>query len=214
MTTHSRRWKALEIRAAESLGGERVTTPWFLFQERPDFIVADFAMIGDCKAYARFAHHRLLENIQAKYCNPGDTPVLVTAEPHKPPLATSRSTRSPSCSTPSGDVSAKLPVESGLRARKKRARGLWCRPVGAQHFKMARATRFELATSAVTGRCVTLGGAIGSSLRVWYGRNAPSTWSEWQTRFLSDTVNRDPAAIKRQLRVMPPDVKLDRYPPN
>ena len=88
MTTHSRRWKALEIRAAETLGGERVTTPWFLFQERPDFIVADFAMIGDCKAYARFAHHRLLENIQAKYCNPGDTPVLVTAEPHKPPLAT------------------------------------------------------------------------------------------------------------------------------
>lgn len=88
MTVHSRRWKALELRAAEMLGGQRVTTPWFLFQERPDFVVDDFSLIGDCKAYARFAHHRLLEAVRSKYCSPGDTPVLVTAEPNKPPLAT------------------------------------------------------------------------------------------------------------------------------
>ena len=84
----SRRWKVLEQRTADMLKGERVTTPWFLFEERPDFVVKDFSMVGDSKAYARFAHHRLLEAVQSKYCQPGDTPVLVTAEPHKPPLAT------------------------------------------------------------------------------------------------------------------------------
>jgi len=40
------------------------------------------------RVMVRLHHHRLLETIQAKYCQPGDTPILVTAEPHKPPLAT------------------------------------------------------------------------------------------------------------------------------
>lgn len=77
----AKRWKALEQATADALGGERVTTPWFLFNERPDVVVGlpgALRLIVDCKAYRRFAHHTLLEAVQSKYCEPGDVPALVT----------------------------------------------------------------------------------------------------------------------------------------
>ena len=77
----SRRWKVLEQATADALGGIRVTTPWFLFQERPDVVVVlpgGGRLICDCKAYRRFSHHSLLEAVQSKYCEAGDVPVLVT----------------------------------------------------------------------------------------------------------------------------------------
>ncbi len=80
MSSRSSRWKDLERHTAAALGGERVTTPWDLFQSRPDVLVCDFGLVCDCKAYNRFAHHRLMENIKAKYCKPGEVPVLVTKE--------------------------------------------------------------------------------------------------------------------------------------
>jgi len=83
----SRRWKVVEKRAADALGGRRVDLPWTCFQERPDFYVDDFRMVGDSKAYARFSFHRHLEAIQSKYCQHGETPILVTQEPRKPAVA-------------------------------------------------------------------------------------------------------------------------------
>jgi hypothetical protein len=38
-------------------------------------------LIGECKAYARFAHHTLLEDCRRKYCPNGETPLLITATP-------------------------------------------------------------------------------------------------------------------------------------
>jgi hypothetical protein len=81
MAKRSRRWATLETATAEALGGERVTEPWFLFNERPD-VVADLPdggrLVCDCKAYQKFSHHTLLEAVQSKYCQPGDMPALVT----------------------------------------------------------------------------------------------------------------------------------------
>lgn len=74
----STRWKTLEADTAESLGGCRVMEDWTLFRERPDVLVPDFRLVVDAKAYARFAHHSLLNAVQRKYCKPGDVPALVT----------------------------------------------------------------------------------------------------------------------------------------
>ena len=91
MPRRSRRWATLETACAAALGGERIHRRWDLFESAPDFLVRDFGMVGDTKAYVRFAHHRLFDCLQSKYCGePGAVPVLVTAEPHKEPLATIR----------------------------------------------------------------------------------------------------------------------------
>jgi hypothetical protein len=74
----SKRWKTLERDTAEALGGRRVVEDWTLFKERPDVLVDDFRLVVDAKAYARFAHHALLDAVRRKYCQPGDVPVLVT----------------------------------------------------------------------------------------------------------------------------------------
>ena len=80
MNRQSERWKQLERDAARALGGRRVLRRWDLFESAPDVIIeaAGFRIVADCKAYRRFAHHSLLEEVQRKYCNPGEVPILVT----------------------------------------------------------------------------------------------------------------------------------------
>jgi hypothetical protein len=74
----STRWKDLERTAARALGGKRVPR-WLDFgQSAPDVIVEDFHLVVDAKAHRRFSHHTLMANIESKYCEPGETPVLVT----------------------------------------------------------------------------------------------------------------------------------------
>lgn len=74
----SQRWKDLERHAARALGGERVQR-WLDFgQSAPDVLVKDFGLVIDCKAHARFSHHALMQNIERKYCDAGELPVLVT----------------------------------------------------------------------------------------------------------------------------------------
>jgi hypothetical protein len=68
----------LEQVAAEALGGLRIDRRWNLFESAPDVVAPDFKLVVDCKAHQRFTHHTLMENIQQKYCDPGDIPVLVT----------------------------------------------------------------------------------------------------------------------------------------
>ena len=78
MSKRSERWKTLERIAARKLGGERVQR-WLDFgQTAPDVLVKDFGLIVDCKAHARFSHHALMENIQRKYCERNETPVLIS----------------------------------------------------------------------------------------------------------------------------------------
>ncbi len=74
----STRWKELERVTAKALGGRRVVTPWQLFEPRPDVVVEDMGLVIDCKAYRRFAHHALLDDVQRRYCKPGQIPALVT----------------------------------------------------------------------------------------------------------------------------------------
>ena len=69
----STRWKELERATAKALGGRRVLTPWQLFEERPDVVVEDAGLVVDCKA-----HHALLDDVQRRYCKPGQTAALVT----------------------------------------------------------------------------------------------------------------------------------------
>jgi hypothetical protein len=73
------RWKDLERTAAQKLHGRRFPR-WLDFgQSAPDVVVDDFPeLIIDAKAYRRFAHHTLIEDIKQKYCGRGDVPVLVT----------------------------------------------------------------------------------------------------------------------------------------
>lgn len=73
------RWKDLERTAARKLRGRRFPR-WLDFgQSAPDVVVDDFPeLVIDAKAYRRFAHHTLIEDIEAKYCSSGDVPVLIT----------------------------------------------------------------------------------------------------------------------------------------
>ena len=88
MNKRSRRWSALETACAAALGGIRDRTPWFSFVKRCDVTVPDFALKIDAKAYARFRHHRLFEDVEEKYCAGNEHAVLVTREPGKRALAT------------------------------------------------------------------------------------------------------------------------------
>lgn len=72
----SARWKELERTAARKLGGRRVHRR--LFEKAPDVLVPEFGLIVECKAYAKFAHHTLIETAQGKYAEPGETVALVT----------------------------------------------------------------------------------------------------------------------------------------
>jgi len=73
------RWKELERIAARKLGGRRFPR-WLDFsQSAPDVVVDDHPeLVIDCKSRKRFSHHTLLEEIERKYCEPGQVPVLVT----------------------------------------------------------------------------------------------------------------------------------------
>lgn len=82
------RGKAAEKRAAETLQkhGLRATrilrgSDWS--QSLPDVAIEGWEELKiDSKHYARHAHHRLFEEIEAKYCRPGSTDraVLITSE--------------------------------------------------------------------------------------------------------------------------------------
>jgi hypothetical protein len=74
----SQRWKELERTAARKLGGERVPRWLDFYQSAPDVLVADFGLVLDCKAHKRFAHHTRIDEVQRKYCEPGEFPVFVT----------------------------------------------------------------------------------------------------------------------------------------
>lgn len=74
------RWKELERTAARKLRGERVPR-WLDFsQSAPDVLAVEGfpALVVECKAYRRFSLHTILDTVRAKYCEPGDVPVLVT----------------------------------------------------------------------------------------------------------------------------------------
>ena len=88
MANRSRRWSALETVCAEKLGGIRDRTAWFEFIPRCDVVVPDFDLKIDAKAYARFRHHRLFEEVEQKYCSKSEHAVLVTREPGKRALVT------------------------------------------------------------------------------------------------------------------------------
>lgn len=78
MAKQSERWKELERIAARKLCGERVPR-WLDFgQSAPDVLVPDFGLVVDAKAHARFSHHSLMENIERKYCEPHEVPVLIS----------------------------------------------------------------------------------------------------------------------------------------
>ncbi len=73
------RWKDLERTAAKKLGGRRFPR-WLDFsQSAPDVLVDAWPeIVIDAKAYRRFAHHGLMAEIERKYCEPGQVPMLVT----------------------------------------------------------------------------------------------------------------------------------------
>lgn len=75
----SQRWKDLEREAARALGGKRVVRPDFGEPDVDVTVPAWPELRVDCKAYKRFAHHSLMQDIERKYCDrPGQVPVLVT----------------------------------------------------------------------------------------------------------------------------------------
>ncbi len=80
MANRSTRWKWLERKAAKMLGGKRILRGGDFSKSDPDVEVADFPELQiDAKAYARFAHHTLMAEIEEKYCTePNHVPILVT----------------------------------------------------------------------------------------------------------------------------------------
>jgi len=75
----SDRWKDLERTAARKLGGRRFPRWRDLFEKAVDVVVPDFPDLRiDCKSRARFSHHRFLREIDTKYCNANQSPVLIT----------------------------------------------------------------------------------------------------------------------------------------
>lgn len=80
MPKQSQRWKQLERDTAEALGGRRVVRGGDFSVSDVDVIVEDLPHLKvDCKAYAKFAHHTLVDEIRERYCKAeSDEPVLVT----------------------------------------------------------------------------------------------------------------------------------------
>jgi hypothetical protein len=76
----STRWKTLERVAAAKLSGQRVPR-WLDFgQSAPDVIAVagPYRFVVDCKAHQRFSHHSLVENIERKYCDGDEIPLLIS----------------------------------------------------------------------------------------------------------------------------------------
>ena len=74
-------WKDLERSAADALNGQRVTTPWQLFEERPDVVASlpdGRKLVIECKYRTKFSHHSILDDCATRYCQGDDVPVLVT----------------------------------------------------------------------------------------------------------------------------------------
>jgi len=81
MSKKSMAWKDLERSAADALGGERVTTPWFLFEERPDAVASlpdGRRLIIEAKYRQKMWHHSVLNDCQTRYCQGDDVPCLIT----------------------------------------------------------------------------------------------------------------------------------------
>jgi len=58
------------------------------FESCPDVEVSDMGWIVDCKAWAKFAHVKLIETVKDKYCGPGEVPMLICREPRGEVYAT------------------------------------------------------------------------------------------------------------------------------
>lgn len=72
-------WKAFEREVAKALGGQRVHRGGNFAETAPDVVLPEPELKIDCKwRRASFAHHTLLEEIRARYCEDGDVPVLCT----------------------------------------------------------------------------------------------------------------------------------------
>jgi hypothetical protein len=72
-------WKALEREAARELDGERVSRGDDFSRSDVDVRVKGLPMVKvDAKYRVRHAHHSLMAEVEEKYCDPGDVPVLVT----------------------------------------------------------------------------------------------------------------------------------------
>ena len=77
----SERWKTLERTAAEKLRGRRVQRLLFGYgASMPDVIEIDHFphVVVECKSRRRFAFHAILEETASKYCQRGETAILVT----------------------------------------------------------------------------------------------------------------------------------------
>lgn len=76
----SERWKSLERNTAKKLKGHRLLRGDNWDKIAPDVAVPDCPELKiDCKAYNRFAHHTLMDEIRSKYCaEEWEVPVLVT----------------------------------------------------------------------------------------------------------------------------------------
>ena len=82
------RWKALEQLAADLLGGTRIRRVTrdgngvFNFYDRaPDARVNDFGLVIDCKAREHALIVTQMVVVKHKYCQPGETPCVVTQTP-------------------------------------------------------------------------------------------------------------------------------------
>jgi hypothetical protein len=78
-------WKSLEKRTAKLLGGRRISRGLDFSQSVYD-VELPFApeLKIDAKLRGSYKHHRLWEQVQAKYCRqPGDVAVLATREKGK-----------------------------------------------------------------------------------------------------------------------------------
>lgn len=81
-------WKRFEKEVARALGGQRIINARFSHPDRIWFVSApDVGVRGhpelkiDCKCSTRFSHHRLMREVQNKYCDlRRDEPVLITKE--------------------------------------------------------------------------------------------------------------------------------------
>lgn len=80
MSKQSQAWKALEKKAASSLGGERVSRGADFSVSTVDAVLKDLPFIKvDAKYRKSHAHHSLMKEIEEKYCKEDcDVPVLVT----------------------------------------------------------------------------------------------------------------------------------------
>lgn len=79
MAKQSQAWKNLERQVAKELGGKRVLRGADFSVEDVDVKIDDFPHLKlDCKYRTRHAHHSLLAEIEEKYCEENEVPVLIT----------------------------------------------------------------------------------------------------------------------------------------